>query len=351
MLKKINTFLKSKTLRCTLTGFERNYQVKALSNLIIHKRFNSQGTNIKINANSEIAQIIEPWFLSGFTDAEGCFLIRVRKSQKNKIGWQIEANFTINIHSRDLELLKLIQAYFEGAGRIGRERNSCCDFTVGSLNQILTKIIPHFDKYPLKTHKHKDYLLFKEAVMLMSQGEHLTYEGLQKIVNLKASLNNGLTQELTEAFPNTVAVPRPIVPESVLPMEPQWVSRFTSGDGSFTISIRESKENKASVVLIFIITQHIRDELLLKSFIKFFDCGQTYSYKDNTEFRCLSFKDNYEKIIPFFCKYPILGVKSLDFQDWIKVAEIIKTKDHLTKKGLEQIRQIREGINKGRYSK
>ena len=88
---------------------------------------------------------------------------------------------------RDIELLKLIQTYFEGPalplrlplrlpcrGRIGKERNSCCDYTVGSLDQIATKVIPHFDKYPLKTKKHSlrraDYLLFKEAVMIMLVG-------------------------------------------------------------------------------------------------------------------------------------------------------------------------------------
>lgn len=39
---------------------------------------------------------------------------------KTEHNWQIEANFTINLHTRDLYLLKLIQAYFEGAGRIGK---------------------------------------------------------------------------------------------------------------------------------------------------------------------------------------------------------------------------------------
>ena len=68
---------------------------------------------------------------------------------KSEHNWQIEANFTINLHVKDLELLRLIQAYFEGAGRIGKERNNCRDFTIGSLDQIITKVIPFFDKYPL----------------------------------------------------------------------------------------------------------------------------------------------------------------------------------------------------------
>lgn len=67
----------------------------------------------------------------------------------------------------------------------------------------------------------------------------------------------------------------------------------------------------------------------------------------------LSVKDaspanNYEKIIPFFQKYPILGVKSLDFEDWCRVAKLINNKVHLTKEGFKTIRKIKAGMNKGR---
>lgn len=134
--------------------------------------------NLTVNNRHTRAQAInEPWFISGFTDAEGCFMVIVRKSQKNNLGWQLEINFTINLHKKDVELLKLIQAYFGGVGRIGKERNGCCDYTVGSLDQILTKIVPHFDKYLLKTQKLGDYLLFREVVMIMKCREHLTVEG------------------------------------------------------------------------------------------------------------------------------------------------------------------------------
>ena len=44
------------------------------------------------------------------SQAEGCFLIIIRKSKK---GWQLEACFTINLHIRDIELLKLIQTNFD----------------------------------------------------------------------------------------------------------------------------------------------------------------------------------------------------------------------------------------------
>jgi len=331
-------------LRCTLLNFERSYQVKILSNQIIQRQLYSTASNLDSSKLS-----LSPWFISGFSDAEGCFLVLVRKSSKNLLGWQLEVNFAINLHARDLDLLKLIQAYF-GTGRISKPRNGCCDFTIGSLDQIITKVIPHFDKYPLKTNKYSDYLLFKQVVMIMQRKEHLTAEGLQNIINIRASLNRGLTPLLLEAFPNTVALARPsLLPETKL--DPQWVAGFTSGDGCFKISIRESKLHKTGgrVVLLFVVTQHIRDELLLKSLVDFFGCGQTYSYKEYTEFRCQSFKDNYEKILPFFNKYPIIGVKAKDLQDWAKVAQMIQTKDHLTDEGFEHIRIIRKGVNKGRY--
>lgn len=335
-------------LRCTLLGFERSYQVRIPSNQIIQKQFYSTISNLD---NSKLP--LDPWFISGFSDAEGCFLVLIRKSPKNLLGWQLEVNFTINLHVRDLDLLKLIQTYFEGVGRIGKERNGCCDFTIGSLDQIITKVIPHFDKYPLKTNKYSDYLLFKEVVMMMQRREHLTAKGLQKIVNIRASLNKGLTLLLSEAFPNTVALARPLLPPLSVKLDPQWVAGFTSGDGCFKISIRESKLHKAGsrVALLFVVTQHIRDELLLKSLVDFFGCGQTYSYKDYIEFRCQSFKDNYDKILPFFNKYPIIGIKSQDFEDWAKVAKMIQTKVHLTNEGFDQIRLIGRGMNKGRYLK
>jgi hypothetical protein len=75
----------------------------------------------------------------------------------------------------------------------------------------LEVVIDHFDKYPLITQKRADYMLFKQVVDLVKCKKHLTPEGLKEIVNLKANINNGLNDELKEAFPNMIPVPRPLV--------------------------------------------------------------------------------------------------------------------------------------------
>ena len=49
-----------------------------------------------------------------------------------------------------------------------------------------------------------------------------------------------------------------------------------------------------------------------------------------------NYYDIQNKIIPFFNKYPILGIKSLDFNDFKLVANVIQSKEHFTAKGLNQ---------------
>jgi len=61
------------------------------------------------------------------------------------------------------------------------------------------------------------------------------------------------------------------------------------------------------------------------------------------------FSDIVNIIIPFFKKYPILGMKSLDFLDFKKVCDIIKTKEHLTSPSVfNQILKIKSGMNQNR---
>jgi hypothetical protein len=61
----------------------------------------------------------------------------------------------------------------------------------------------------------------------------------------------------------------------------------------------------------------------------------------------MSFAGNYAKIKPFFRVFNIRGVKSKDFNDWCKIANIIKAKDHLTKEGFDLVCQIKSNMNKG----
>jgi hypothetical protein len=60
----------------------------------------------------------------------------------------------------------------------------------------------------LVTQKQADFELFKEAINIINKGEHLTLEGLNKLVAIKASMNKGLSDLLKSEF-SLQPYPRP----------------------------------------------------------------------------------------------------------------------------------------------
>jgi hypothetical protein len=151
------------------------------------------------------------------------------------------------------------------------------------------------------------------------------------------------------AFPSVVPLLRPSSNHENI-VDPSWLAGFASAEGCFIITINDASDRKAGaqVRLAFDITQHQKDEQLIRSLVEFFGCGGVYKNRGAFRYIVNKFSDLNEKIIPFFIKYPIQGKKRLDFQDWCKVAEMMKEKKHLTIEGLNEIRAIKAGINRGR---
>jgi len=292
---------------------------------------------------------LDPHWVTGFVDGDGCFSIVILKNLESKLGWRVKPVFSISLHKKDRIILEKIQSYFGGIGNIYPQSINGIQYQVFSQQELADTIIPFFNKYTLLTQKWADFELFKRALEVINSKEHLTIEGLRKIVTLKASLNRGLPDELKQVFPNTTLIQRPLM-EITQILNPSWIAGFVSAEGCFMIKIKPSKTKLGEAVhLEFQITQHIRDETLMKMFVSYFKAGKNNnSGSAAIDFRVAKSSDIQDKIIPFFDKYPIIGVKSQDFEDFKKVAELIKNKVHLTNKGLENIRLIKAGMNKRR---
>ncbi len=99
------------------------------------------------------------------------------------------------------------------------------------------------------------------------------------------------------------------------------------------------------VQLRFQITQQSRDKFLMESLVSYLDCGYISERGDIVDFRVTKFVDITDKIIPFFEKYHIIGVKLDNFNDFCKVAKLVENKEHLTVEGLEKIRLIKANMN------
>lgn len=86
----------------------------------------------------------------------------------------------------------------------------------------------------------------------------------------------------------------------------------------------------------------------MTSLIEYLGCGNVYENREAVDFIISKLSDLQNKVIPFFEKYPIQGVKSSDYLDFVKVMDLMINKAHITKEGVDQICKIKAGMNKGR---
>ena len=290
---------------------------------------------------------LNPWYVTGFSDGEACFHIAIGKNTKYKIGYYVNPGFSIALHKKDEELLRKIQEFFGGIGVL-KVKKDIVQFRVFSIKD-LDIIIKHFDLYPFITKKSADYLLFKEALELIKNKEHLTIEGFNKIISIRASMNKGLPEILKKDFSNIIGrkIPLARVPDK---LDPNWIAGFTEGEGCFFVKlVKNNTKKKFKVILGYQVTQHSRDTLLIEKFTTFFNCGRLELTKGSSvNFIVNKFSDITSVIIPFFEKYPLLGSKSKDFIDWKKIVILMISKVHLTEEGIEEISKIKSSMNYSR---
>jgi NADH-ubiquinone oxidoreductase chain 6 len=93
-----------------------DYLLSFIPGILLYQELNACGSKISLRGLSDkhSKQSLDPNFITGFTDAEGCFLIKIGKKNSSKLNWQVRATFAINLHSKDLELLRSFQLFFNG---------------------------------------------------------------------------------------------------------------------------------------------------------------------------------------------------------------------------------------------
>lgn len=76
-------------------------------------------------------------------------------------------------------------------------------YQITKVNDLLN-VITHFDTYSLKTKKYSDYILFKQALKIVTDKNHLIQSGFFSILSIRSALNNGMSDRLKAYFPNIV---------------------------------------------------------------------------------------------------------------------------------------------------
>lgn len=189
--KIVNLFMNKEHL--SEEGFLKVLSLKSILNRGLTKA-TKENKNIDVMerplhlVNYDKFKSIDPHWLSGFTAGDGSFNIKITERSKTK--FQVELRFRITQHIRDSQLLVIIANYL-GCGKVYiRSTNLACDLVVHTFPDNINKIIPFFNKYPLRTNKEKDFKSFVLAAECVKNKSHLTPEGLATIRKIKSNMNN-----------------------------------------------------------------------------------------------------------------------------------------------------------------
>jgi len=139
-------------------------------------------------------QKLDPWWITGFVDGEGCFSISFIKNKTMRFGYQIFTEFVITQGEKSLPALEAIKEYFACGNlycnhRHDNHQENLYRYCVRSRDDLQNKIIPFFQQHPLQSAKQHDFEIFTSIVEIMSNGEHLTQEGFEQIQQLAATTN------------------------------------------------------------------------------------------------------------------------------------------------------------------
>lgn len=299
-------------------------------------------------------QNLLPWQVTGLTDGEGSFVYSITSRGKGLTGHKISLEFKVTQKTHSEGVLYGLQQYFGcGSVVIDNRKTDTKKFHINSLNSILEKVIPHFDKYPCLTSKELNYKDWKKISLIMSRKEHLTEKGMEEIKNIVSIMNKNRSFE--DKYNHCKSFLGLSLQDSNYVINtnfsPYWVQGFLTGEGLFYIYLNDATINPSLEL-----GQNNHDVAVLIALKKFFNGGYIKpKYNFNDLEQCKNSRSlnrfilrNTESIIEFVDQYPMLTRKQLDYVDWKKAVELKNKGLHKTAEGLALIHEIVSKMNSKR---
>lgn len=283
---------------------------------------------------------LDPWFITGFTDAEGSFNVSISKTN-SQLGWRVQCRYIIELHIKDLHLIEQIKSYFNSIGsiHINKHRNTVTYSVVG-LKDIFNVILPHFDKYSLQSSKNIDFIYWRKCVMIMYNNLHIEKSGFFEILSYKSIINKGLSQKYRDIFKDVKVLERPLFVPNDIKLSGNWISGFTSGDGSFYALLKNN-----SMELAYSFHLDLKDAIILHKITEYFGFGNVSLTKNSVHLKVRNVK-NLLKIISHFDVYPLHGFKLFNYLIWKDLFSHLINKDYLDDTKLIAIKELISRLNK-----
>ena len=133
--------------------------------------------------------LLDPWYITGLIDGEGCFSVSFSLRKKLSTGIETRPSFSLSLNQRDLDLLKEVHTYFKCGGIRFSKSDRTYKYEVRNIRDIQKSIIPHIDRFPLHGSKSNDFDLFKKICEKIYQNKHLNKRYLKEIIELAYQMN------------------------------------------------------------------------------------------------------------------------------------------------------------------
>jgi len=129
------------------------------------------------------------WYIAGFADGEGSFNVSFRPRDDYQVPWKVSLCF--NISQRDPVILALIKRHL-GCGTMRQRQDGVWYYEVNNLEAIVNNVIPFFRRFRfLSAKKKRDFAKFVKLAEMMKQGQHLSREGIVRILEVRREMNDG----------------------------------------------------------------------------------------------------------------------------------------------------------------
>lgn len=294
--------------------------------------YSSQCTELNTNIIL-VSSIINPWFITGFSDGESSFTASISRNNKSKLGWTIGLSYIIYLSIRDVRLLEQIKLYFNVGSITYKLDKGLVMYRVRSLKE-LALIIKFFQKYPLLTSKRHDFNLFVVLYEIILKKEHLTVSGFLKSISIINNLNNPTNSDLIDEItlkwgmlPPLLLPPVTILKNINFLYRPWWIIGFICGEASFTYGASSYTTKKSGIKikyqLFFELAQKTKDIYILEAVLNYLGSGTIYSENRGiSKLKIGNIQSIQHVLIPFLLTYPLIGFKKLQFDIWIKAVQI-----------------------------
>ena len=141
---------------------------------------------------------LDPWYVTGLADGEGCFCVSFAVRAKLRTRLEVRPSFALSLNEKDLPLLEDLQAFFACGWIRESKRDRTFKYEVRSIRELTSRILPHFERFPLQGYKARSCAGFRRVCEMVEQGDHLRRDRLREIVRIAYRMNPG-RRRYTEA--------------------------------------------------------------------------------------------------------------------------------------------------------